>query len=596
MRLAVPFRYIPAALLLAAASSLSAQTPAPASAYVPDLTTIESTTASEMRNVVERFSTDRDAVTRRWDTPYSAERRARLREFYAAWRSRLDAMPFDKMSQDGKVDWILLSRLVDHEQDLVGREEKRMKELALLLPFATTITGLGEARRRLEDVDPAAVADTLAKLAIAVNDANKKVSANLDAHGVTDSARISQIEGARASQVLNALRRSLAGWYDYRAGFDPLFTWWVAAPWRTADSALNAYGRTLREKVMGAVPGQDPPIIGDPIGRDALLADLHQALIPYTPEELIAMAEKDFTWSQGEMKKAAREMGLGDDWRAALERVKNDHVAPGDQPDLVRDLAREAIKFVDDHQLVTVPPLARDMWRMQMLSPEAQKESPFFLGGESILVSYPTDSMSEEEKLMSMRGNNRHFARATVLHEVIPGHELQGYANDRYSPQRQNFYTPFYIEGNSFYWETVFWDLGFDKTPEDRIGALFWRMHRSARIILSLGFHLGQRTPQQCIDFLVDSVGHERANATAEVRRWFGGDYEPLYQVAYMTGGFQFRGLRQETVGAGKMTDRDLNDAILRTGPIPVAMVRALIEKTPLTRDGGAAWRFLGEK
>lgn len=596
MRLAVPFRYIPAALLLAAASSLGAQTPTPASAYVPDLTTIESTTTSEMRNVVERFSTDRETVMRRWDTPYSSERRTRLREFYAAWRSRLDAMPFDKMSQDGKVDWILLSRLVDHDQDLVGREEARMKELAPLLPFATTITGLGDARRRLEDVDPAAVADTLAKLTIAVNDANRKVGANLDAHSASDSARISKIEGARASQVLNALRRSLAGWYDYRAGFDPLFTWWVAAPWRSADSALNAYGKTLREKVMGALPGQDPPIIGDPVGRDALLADLHQALIPYTPEELIAMAEKDFTWSQGEMKKAAREMGLGDDWRAALEKVKNDHVAPGDQPDLVRDLAREAIKFVDDHQLVTVPPLARDMWRMQMLSPAAQKESPFFLGGESILVAFPTDSMSEEEKLMSMRGNNRHFARATVLHEVIPGHELQGYSNDRYNPHRQNFYTPFYIEGNSFYWETVFWDLGFDKTPEDRIGALFWRMHRSARIILSLGFHLGQRTPQQCIDFLVDSVGHERANATAEVRRWFGGDYEPLYQVAYMTGGFQFRGLRQETVGAGKMTDRELNDAILRTGPIPVAMVRALIEKTPLTRDGGAPWRFLGEK
>ena len=29
--------------------------------------------------------------------------------------------------------------------------------------------------------------------------------------------------------------------------------------------------------------------------------------------------------------------------------------------------------------------------------------------------------------MMSMRGNNIHFSRATVHHELIPGHHLQGY-------------------------------------------------------------------------------------------------------------------------------------------------------------------------
>ena len=50
-------------------------------------------------------------------------------------------------------------------------------------------------------------------------------------------------------------------------------------------------------------------------------------------------------------------------------------------------------------------------------------------------------------------------------------------------------------------------------------------MHRWARIIFSLGFHLGKMTPEQCIDFLVDRVGHERENATGEVRRSFSGSY-----------------------------------------------------------------------
>ena len=28
--------------------------------------------------------------------------------------------------------------------------------------------------------------------------------------------------------------------------------------------------------------------------------------------------------------------------------------------------------------------------------------------------------------------------------------------------------------------------------PEDRVGMLFWRMHRAARILFSLNFHLGR--------------------------------------------------------------------------------------------------------
>ena len=69
-------------------------------------------------------------------------------------------------------------------------------------------------------------------------------------------------------------------------------------------------------------------------------------------------------------------------------------------------------------------------------------------------------------------------------------------------------------------------------------------------------------TPQQCIDFLVDRVGHERDNATAEVRRSFDGSYGPLYQIAYLIGGLQQYSLHHDLVDAGKMTNRQFNDAL----------------------------------
>lgn len=229
---------------------------------------------------------------------------------------------------------------------------------------------------------------------------------------------------------------------------------------------------------------------------------------------------------------------------------------------------------------------------MEMLSPERQRTSPFFLGGESIWISYPTDEMTHSEKLMSMRGNNPHFNRATVHHELIPGHNLQQFMTRRFNDHRQVFGTPFWTEGWALYWEMVLWDAGFPRGPEDEIGMLFWRMHRAARIIFSLSFHLERMTPQEAVDFLVDRVGHERANAEAEVRRSFAGSYPPLYQVAYMMGGIQFRALYRELVDSGQMTAREFHDAIMKGGSMPVEMVRARLTAEPLSKDYVSNWRF----
>ena len=93
---------------------------------------------------------------------------------------------------------------------------------------------------------------------------------------------------------------------------------------------------------------------------------------------------------------------------------------------------------------------------------------------------------------------------------------------------------------------------------------LFWRSHRAARILFSLGFHLEKMTPDQAVDLLVERVGHERENARAEVRRSFAGDYGPLYQIAYMIGGLQFYataggGVFRETLAEATETNVGIN-------------------------------------
>jgi uncharacterized protein (DUF885 family) len=331
------------------------------------------------------------------------------------------------------------------------------------------------------------------------------------------------------------------------------------------------------------------------VGREKLMTQLSDEMIPYTPEELIAMAREQMAWCKQEMLRASREMGYGDDWHKALEKVKNSYVEPGKQPQLIRNLAVEGEEFAEKNDLVTVPVLAKETWRMEMMTPEQQRVNPFFTGGDTISVSYPTNTMTFEQRMMTMRGNNPSFSHATVFHELIPGHWLQEFMTARNRPYRQIFSTGFWIEGNALYWEMAYWDHGFDVTPEQRIGALFWRMHRCARIIFSLSFQLGEMTPEQAVDFLVGEVGHERDNAVAEVRRSVNGSYDPLYQCAYLLGALQFRALHHEMVDSGKMTDRQYNDAILRENMMPVAILRAILTGQKLTPDFKSSWRFLDE-
>ncbi len=600
-----------AGALLAAALSLPlvAQTqptgPVPGAQYTAELHPLLRLRPSELREVIDRYAADRAAMLRRFDARYSPVRRDELRGFYSGWRSALQKLDFNALAQSGRVDYVLLDTQLQYELRLLEREQRVLTETSTLVPFLDVIFELHEARRNHQPIDPRKAATTLKELLGRIDETRKAVEAGASDKPAPTTAstaaaaaanapiKTTKILAFRAADIVEDARKTLEDWYKYRSGYDPLFSWWTGDPFKKTDTALGTYAKALREKVVGVKEDEDEPIIGDPIGAAGLREDLEHELIPYAPEELIAIAEREFKALEAEMLNASRDMGFGDNWKSALEKVKNDHVEPGTQPELIRDLAYEAIDYVTKNNLVTVPPLARDIWRMTMMTPERQKVAPFFLGGEVIQVSYPTDTMEHDDKLMSLRGNNRWFSRATVHHELIPGHHLQGFMADRYSTHRRSFATPFWGEGWALYWEMRLWDRGFFHTsPESRVGAMFWRMHRAARIIFSLNFHLGKMTPQEAIDFLVNRVGHERANATAEVRRSFNGSYSPLYQAAYMLGGLQFRTLHRELVESKKMTDVQFHDTILQNGRIPVEMVRALLTAQTLARNYSASWRF----
>jgi uncharacterized protein (DUF885 family) len=547
---------------------------------------------SPMRGRVERFSTDWGALERRYRLALSDDRRKRLDEFYRRQSDALNGIDFDKLDQAGRIDYLLLRNKIDFESKQLAHQKEHAEEIASLIPFAQPIIGLEEARARLDPMDAEQSAKTLAAIGKQVSEAIKNLDAAIKA--MSQSAQ-KPVLLDRAARAVDSLRYTLKTWHDFYDTYDPQFTWWMKQTYPKVDADLYNYATALRKHLGTGSEGEEDPVVGDPIGREALLDALAAEMIPYTPEELITLAEREFAWCEKEMKRASNDLGVGDDWHKALERVSELHLKPGEQPALIKRLGDEATKFVEDRELVTVPPLCKEIWRMEMMTPQRQKVNPYFTGGEVISVSYPTDSMSFEDKEMSMRGNNPAFCRATVFHELIPGHHLQIFMSERYNQHRELFRTPFLVEGWALYWEMRMWDLKFPRTPEERVGMLFWRAHRCARIIFSLKFHLGQMTAPQAIDFLVSRVGHERRNATAEVRRSVNGSYGPLYQAAYMLGGLQLRALHDEVVKSGKMSERAFHDTVLRENAIPIEMIRADLTGETLTKEFKSGWKFYGE-
>ncbi len=539
---------------------------------------------SEVNNLMVPYDADKASIERFYFIRNSPERRTRLQQLNEDYLAQLDKLNFAALPVGSQVDYILFKRNLTEDLRLLDMEASEYNQVKSWIPFADSLYLIEKARRRGAAIDSKEFARQLSSIQNQVTLLTGKLQ---------KTASLDMALGNRAAATVKGLQTALKSIFQFYNGYDPQFTWWIPISYHNTDSLLNSYAGALTKKGKQSSnqKADNSGIVGNPIGRDEIIRQLQYEMIPYSPEELIAIANKEFAWCDSEVRKASREMGFGDDWKAAQEKVKNSYVPAGEQPQAIMKLYNESVDFLKKNNLVTIPPLSEEDWTMNMMSPERQLFAPFFLGGVGLLISYPTNTMKEEDKLMSMRGNNPHFSRATVHHELVAGHHLQGFMNDRYKAYR-HFNTPFWVEGNAVYWEFLLWDKHFPQSPEDKIGMLFWRMHRCARIIFSLNYHLGNWTPQQCIDFLVDRVGHERANAEGEVRRSFTGGYPPLYQIGYMIGAFQFWALKKELVDSGKMTFKQYHDAILHENAMPVEMLRAILTHQKLTKDFKSSWRF----
>lgn len=100
--------FIPAVLILAGTSLLPAQVSTTGPRYTgPDGEEISMSHANDFRDLLDRFSKDRETFQRQFPFRLEAKRITGMEKFFSEWHRVLLSMNFDQMNRSGKVDYIL---------------------------------------------------------------------------------------------------------------------------------------------------------------------------------------------------------------------------------------------------------------------------------------------------------------------------------------------------------------------------------------------------------------------------------------------------------------------------------------------------------
>src|SRR5208283_1070281 len=165
-----PLRIAAAALLfvLSAAYAQPEPTPAPATGpifhYDPRAEGWITSSGYDMPAVVQRYSTDLDTLEHYYQRHGSSERLAAEDQFADTWFAVLNPIPFESLSVDGRVDYLLLrASLQRGRQDRLNLR-KREAEMAPLVPFAPAIRSLDDDLRRFVFIDGQNAASQIAAI------------------------------------------------------------------------------------------------------------------------------------------------------------------------------------------------------------------------------------------------------------------------------------------------------------------------------------------------------------------------------------------------------------------------------------------------
>lgn len=332
-----------------------------------------------------------------------------------------------------------------------------------------------------------------------------------------------------------------------------------------AVMALEEYRSWLEQRVS-SLPEQTA------VGRDTYVRFLHTvALVPYPPEQLVAMARQDW----------ARAVAF-----EAFERERNDSLAELEQfPTLAVQLAQESEdettirRYLEAKGILSVPAWLRH-YRTAALPPYLEPLADWGVNDDL------TSATRLEEDGVSYRpppaANLGYFYRATakdprplMVHEGVPGHYMQlAMAWAQEDPIRRHYYDSNSNEGIGFYAEELMLQEGlFDDRPRVREIIYNFMRLRALRVEVDVKLATGEFTIPQAATYLESSVPMDQATAANEAAFFAA---SPGQAITYETGKLQLLAFLTDARqrGGDRFSLRAFHDFVWKNGNVPIALQR----------------------
>jgi hypothetical protein len=282
-----------------------------------------------IQTTIQTFTADLADIQSFLSISFSPSRAHKVEEFLTSTLTNLsNDFEFDLLSQNDKVDYLLLRSHVKrllHQEKAAAKKCHKAKELGLFEAWVDECIKFVETRHNVGRQSGQQIAAIFQN---AEKDVERLIKAmHSEGSCKNDKERfITFWTIAKFEELTEAMEEAV----NFYHGYDPVITWWIEKPWETLKGKLATLVSALGQKIGVDGSSSADDIVGDPIGREALLRELEAEWIAYTPEELIRIGEKDLEWCEKEMEKASEALGF-DSPQDALEHVKNNFVEPGEQ-------------------------------------------------------------------------------------------------------------------------------------------------------------------------------------------------------------------------------------------------------------------------
>ncbi len=279
--------------------------------------------------------------------------------------------------------------------------------------------------------------------------------------------------------------------------------------------------------------------------------------------------------------------------RSALEEAYRQLPPRDGIVELARKQLQEAIDFVVEHNIVTMPEEPVEI----IIMPEFQRgvtvaylDSPGTLDSDQpafyAVAPLPSD-WTEKQVESFLREYNIYSMQDLTIHEGVPGHYLQLALSNRYPSTLRGILSsgPF-VEGWGVYAEQMMIEAGYqDHDPLMKLINLKWYLRGITNAIIDSAIHVDGMTRESAMKLMVEGGFQEEREAAG---KWVRAQLTSAQLSTYFVGYQEHLELRAavEDSWGDEFTLRRYHDQALSYGSPPVRFVRALMLGNEIPRRG----------